>query len=155
MNGVNPQDPADPDRGRRSPTGTEDRVRDVLVVGSLTACLITLLFFVMFLVSAEMTVTYTWGLLLLPVLGGYGVTAGALFYEFAIERMNRGLVIALCALGVIVFSAGMALIFEYGNSRPIGEAPLWWMLTMAIGLGALSVVLNAVLPRRRRLSRRL
>lgn len=109
----------------------------------------------MFLVSAEMTVTCTWGLLLLPVLGGYGVTAGALFYEFAIERMNRGLVIALCALGVIVFSADMALIFEYGNSRPIGEAPLWWMLTMAIGLGALSVVLNAVLPRRRRLSRRL
>lgn len=117
-----------------------------MVIGSVVAAFIALLFCLMFVISSESRVTYTWGIVLLPVLGGFGISALIFFYETALQRLRRSVVIAVCVLAVVGFSLGMALVFAYGNPHPLGEASAWWLLTGAIGLGCLAAVLYKLLP---------
>ncbi|MDO5618078.1 hypothetical protein [Kocuria sp.] len=107
-------------------------------LGALTAGVVTGLLFAMFLVGGEWRVTYTWGLVLLPVLGGFFV-AGLMASHASLKHwLPLWLLNGFTVLAVAGFSIGMAGIFAVGNPHPLGQASVFWMLLMAGALGALA-----------------
>lgn len=129
-----------------APQGPGTHPQEILVIGSVVTAVITVIFFFMFLFGGGGPVTYTWGLVLLPVAVGFGVVGLIAFYEFALQRMRRALVVLLCVLAVAGFSLAMAMLFAYGNPHPLGEASVWWLLVAAIGWVGLTLILDKLMP---------
>ncbi|KUG51855.1 hypothetical protein AVL62_07895 [Serinicoccus chungangensis] len=88
------------ERGLPTVDSTPDaRWRDVPVVGSVAACLVSLLMMLVWLLREGWSVELTWGLLLLPILAGTGVVAAIATWEWVLTRRPVG-VAAAAGLGV-------------------------------------------------------
>ncbi|WP_298888365.1 hypothetical protein [uncultured Serinicoccus sp.] len=135
------------ERGLATVDSTPDaRWRDVPVVGSVAACLVSLLMMLVWLLRDGLTVELTWGLLLLPLLAGTGVVAALATWESVLTRRRAG-VAAAAGLGVAAaVVAGLAWLLLGTRDAVLATTSTFALALLAVGYALLAGLLERVLP---------
>lgn len=122
------------------------RWRDIPVVGSVTACLVSLMVMVVWLVRDGLTVELTWGLLLMPLLAGMGVTAAIATWETVLTRRPLW-VAAGAALGVsAALVAALVWLLLGTRDAVLASVSTFSLALLAVGYALLAGLLERVLP---------
>lgn len=121
--------------------------RDVPVVGFTVAAVISVLFFVVWLVRDGLTTDYSWGLLLAPALMSLvGVGAMAL-WERLLPRVSRLVAVLAAGAAFVVVVGGLAWwLVTGGGTETLFTGSTFWLLALAPVHAALAWLANRVLP---------
>ncbi|WP_298748299.1 hypothetical protein [uncultured Serinicoccus sp.] len=135
------------ERGMATVDSTPDaRWRDVPVLGSVVACLVSLLMMLVWLLRDGWSVEVTWGLLLLPLLAGTGVVAALATWESVLTRRPVG-VAAAAGLGVAAaVVAGLAWLLLGTRDAVLATTSTFSLALLAVGYALLAGLLERVLP---------
>lgn len=122
------------------------QLRDVPLIASVGAVVLTLLLGVVHALSGEWEVTYTIGLVTMP----FTISAAALLSLWTYERLLRRRRVAVAAAGalgtLLVCAVAIALAFATGNPHPIAHASVLWFVPLLGGYAGLAWVLGKVVP---------
>lgn len=123
--------------------------RDVPVIGGVTAALVTVMVAVVWLVSEGLTTDYTWGLILLPLLGGLTVIGALTTHERMLTRATRPVAV-LAALAVVVVGIALTVWLLLGTrDQVLVSASTFWLGALAIGYAVLATLIDRLLPKAR------
>ncbi|AKT50419.1 hypothetical protein ADJ73_02155 [Arsenicicoccus sp. oral taxon 190] len=125
---------------------TGAQLRDVPLVASVGAVVLTLLLGVVHALSGDWQVTYTVGLITMP----FTVSAAALLGLWTYERLlrRRRAAVAAAVGTVLVCAVAIALVFAVGNPHPVAQASVLWLVPLAAGYAGLAWVLGRAVPDR-------
>ncbi|QFG67567.1 hypothetical protein [Ornithinimicrobium pratense] len=122
--------------------------RDVLVVGSVVASLISLMILVVWLVRDGFSTDYTWGLLLLPLVAGTGVMGALTTWERVLTRRPAWMA-AAAGLGVAALTVALLAWLLLGTRDDVLATGSTFSLgLLAIGYALLAGALERLLPER-------
>lgn len=120
--------------------------RDVPVVGSVVASVLSLLILVVWLVRGGLTTDYTWGLILLPLLSGVGIMAALAVWERLLGR-HPWSVAALAGVGIFAVGVGFLTWLLWGTRDDVlVTASTFGIGAMVIGYALLAGLLERLLP---------
>lgn len=125
-------------------------VRELVMVSLVGAAWIAVLILVVSLVQREWRQTYTWPLLLAPVLlATAGQLVRGVYERVGRARSQRAAVVA-AALVLAAVAVGLAAFFLGTKDAVVVEASTLWLLVSAVVHGALAVLLARLWPAPRR-----
>lgn len=120
--------------------------RDVPVVGSVVACLLSLMMMVVWLLRDGLGADYTWGVLLLPLIGGMGVVGALTTWETVLTRRPAWMA-AGAGLGVTASTVALLTwLLLATRDEVIATGSTFSLGALAIGYALLAGGLERVLP---------
>lgn len=124
----------------------DTRWRDVPVLASVVAALLSLVLCVLMAVRGEWHIDLTAGVLALPLVSGLTVMTALTTFETVLTRRPFWLA---ALLGLVVGAVGVGALtaaFMLGNPHPVGRVHVTVLLATAVGYAVLAAVLERLLP---------
>ncbi len=135
-----------PEEGRVLVDETPDTSwRDALVVGCVTAAVLTLMLMLVVLVKDGLTTDYTWGWVLFPLASGLMCTLALAVWERVLLRRARWVAVAAAGAVGLVGVAGLTWLVM-GADRVVATTSTFAWGALVVGYGVLAALLDRLLP---------